>query len=83
MRICPRCKTKMIDKYGLTGYGNGSTGLCLVERSSLFTKGVIPIRAAVCPDCGEVSLYIGGSGLQYLQEELRKKALEDDEDFII
>ncbi|MBR4992592.1 MAG: nucleic acid-binding protein [Clostridia bacterium] len=55
MRNCLRCNTEMLEDAALQDRGRvvltGGLG-----NFGLFDK--FPVKAAVCPNCGEVSLYI-------------------------
>lgn len=49
MRKCVRCGAEMMEDYGITsGYG-------IVVRKGL---SAVKPKAAVCPRCGEVSIYV-------------------------
>lgn len=57
MRKCVRCGAAMEEDYKLTGgYGN-------VIRKKGNIKACYP-KAALCPRCGEISLYVEGDNLE-------------------
>ena len=57
MRSCLRCQTEMKDGFDLQVEG-GAFGIRLVTKGRVFPKQVGKPKAAVCPNCGELSLYI-------------------------
>ena len=56
MRKCPQCQTEMVEDLRIRNTGD-ACGL-VVTHPGLFGKLVGKVKAAVCPSCGEVSLYI-------------------------
>ena len=57
MRKCVRCGAEMEEDFSLSGgYGN-------VIRRKGTTKAVYP-KAAVCPECGEITLYADVENLE-------------------
>ena len=52
MRKCIRCNCEMKEEYGL------KISVILSKGQGTFSKDLGKIKAAVCPYCGEVSLYI-------------------------
>ena len=56
MRKCIRCKTEMVEnldvKVDMQGYG------IKITRDGVFGDTVQKPKVAVCPNCGEISLYI-------------------------
>ena len=58
MRKCLRCGAEMEEGYALGG-GFGNT----IRKKGLSTKAAYP-KAAVCPECGEVSIYLDGKKLE-------------------
>ena len=62
MRRCVRCGAEMEEGFTYTGgYGN------VLRRKGLSTKAVVPL-AAVCPACGEISLYVDSEKLDKLKK---------------
>ena len=57
MRKCIRCGAEMTEECAVRQSDN-ACGLVVTESSRLFAKNIGKLRAAVCPECGEVSLYI-------------------------
>ena len=57
MRKCLRCGTTMEENLRIEVQRDGGR-LDLITRSSIFFKSVGIPKAAVCPSCGEVSLYV-------------------------
>ena len=59
MRTCNRCNTEMIEDLGISIEGSRyRVNLVDDERKILFRKTLGRIKAAVCPKCGEISLYV-------------------------
>ncbi|MEA4967004.1 MAG: hypothetical protein VB048_02655 [Bacteroidaceae bacterium] len=61
MRKCLRCKTVMKDGYGLSisSLFAGVANVKLSDSTNAFSsKDLDKIQVAVCPNCGEISLYI-------------------------
>ncbi len=56
MRKCHRCNTEMIEEYGLkiSSINTGVASVMLSKGQGVFTS---ELGNAVCPKCGEVSLY--------------------------
>ena len=60
MRKCVRCGEEMEEDFVLTsGHGN------VIRKKGLGGKAVCP-KAAVCPKCGEVSVYVDDEQLKKL-----------------
>ena len=59
MRICIRCGTEMKEGYSLQISNLTAMGvLQLVEGKSVFSSKILGrVKTAVCPKCGEISLY--------------------------
>lgn len=59
MQKCHRCNTEMIEEYGVKISSiNAGVALVLLSKGlGVFTNEFGKIKAAVCPKCGEVSLY--------------------------
>lgn len=63
MRTCVRCQTEMIEncdiKIEATGYG-----LTVANRTTrVFAGRIGKPKVAICPNCGEISLYIENTSL--------------------
>lgn len=56
MRKCLRCGKEMIEGYTIREESEAAE-IQLVESEELLAKRIQP-KVAVCPDCGEVSVYI-------------------------
>lgn len=56
MRNCPQCQTEMVEDLRIRSTGDAN-GL-VVTNPGFFGKSLGKVKAAVCPNCGEVSLYI-------------------------
>ncbi len=60
MRKCLRCGAEMEEGFKFTGgFGN------VIRKKGLSAKAVYP-EAAVCPKCGEISIYVGEEKLDKL-----------------
>lgn len=59
MRKCHRCNTEMLEEYGLkiSSINAGVAPVLLSKGQGVFADEFGKIKAAVCPKCGEVSLY--------------------------
>lgn len=60
MRECIRCKTEMIENYGLKieSFSAGVAPVRLSKGQGVLSDAVDKVKVAVCPNCGELSLYI-------------------------
>lgn len=56
MRTCLRCGKEMIEGYTIREESEAAQ-IQLVESEALLAKRIQP-KVAVCPDCGEVSVYV-------------------------
>ncbi len=62
MRKCIRCGAEMEEDFTFTGsYGN------VIRKKGFTGKAVYP-KAAVCPKCGEVSIYVDDEKLEKLMK---------------
>ena len=57
MRMCKQCQKEMIGGFDIIVEG-GAYGIKISKGDGLFAKKLAKPRAAICPECGEVSLYI-------------------------
>ncbi len=60
MRKCVRCGEKMEEDFKLSG-GTGN----VIRKKGFGGKAVCP-KAAVCPKCGEISIYVDDEQLEKL-----------------
>lgn len=56
MRQCIRCKAEMVEDLILRA--GGDAGNVIVSTNKFFGKSFGKVHAAVCPECGEISIYI-------------------------
>lgn len=62
MRKCIRCGAEMEEDFVFTGgFGN------VIRKKGFSAKAVYP-KAAVCPECGEISIYVDGEKLEKLKK---------------
>ncbi|QNO14177.1 nucleic acid-binding protein [Alkalicella caledoniensis] len=57
MRTCHRCDTEMIEDFDVKVEG-GAYGIKIAKGTGVFAKRIGKPKVAVCPNCGEISLYI-------------------------
>ncbi|MGF7057460.1 hypothetical protein [Brassicibacter mesophilus] len=57
MRICPQCKCEMIEGFDVKVEGAGY-GIKIATGTGIFANRIEKPKVAVCPKCGEISLYI-------------------------
>lgn len=57
MRTCRQCQSEMVEGFGVkvqrTGYG-----IQITRGTGFFSKRMEKPRVAICPNCGEVSMYL-------------------------
>lgn len=56
MRKCPRCNTIMKDNFDIKVEG-GAYGL-KITKQGIFKDNLGKVKAAVCPNCGHIELYL-------------------------
>ena len=56
MRQCIRCKAEMVENLILRN--GGDAGNVIVTTNRFFGKTMGKALAAVCPECGEISIYL-------------------------
>ena len=56
MRECIRCKTEMVENLNIRDSGQCTS--IIIHTKGLFGKTLGKVKAAVCPNCGEISLYL-------------------------
>jgi len=57
MRQCIRCGAEMVEGCGVR-QADSASGVVIMESEKFFARQIGKLKAAVCPKCGEVSLYI-------------------------
>lgn len=57
MRYCPQCKTEMLEDYSIKVEG-GAYGVQVAKGDKFLGGRLEAPKVAICPKCGEVSLYI-------------------------
>ena len=58
MRQCTRCKTEMVDNYSLKASNISAIATILLAKGNgILSNELGKIKVAVCPNCGELSLY--------------------------
>lgn len=57
MRKCLRCQTEMLEDYDIKVQGGGY-GITITDSEKIFAARLGKPKVAVCPNCGEVSVYI-------------------------
>lgn len=57
MRVCVRCQSEMIEGCDLKVQGAGY-GVILASSEKIFANRLGKPKVAICPKCGEVSIYI-------------------------
>ena len=58
MRICIRCGTEMKEDCTIKIQGAGYGIVMSTEKNKLFKGRIGEPNVAICPECGEVSIYI-------------------------
>jgi len=61
MRICRQCQSEMIEGFDVKVEGAGY-GIKIAKGNGIFAKRIEKPKVAVCPKCGEISLYIENLG---------------------
>ncbi len=56
MRECIRCKTEMIEDLIIRDTGDATR--LVITNNKFFAKNLGKVKAAVCPQCGEISIYL-------------------------
>lgn len=57
MRICKHCQSDMIEGFDIKVEG-GAYGIVIAKSDAVFAKRLGKPNVAICPKCGELSLYI-------------------------
>ncbi len=61
MRTCHRCKKEMVEGFDIKVEGAGY-GIKVSSGESMFSKRIEKPKVAICPECGEISLYVSNVG---------------------
>ena len=56
MRYCIRCKAEMVEDLIIRDAGDATR--IIVTNDKFFGKTLGKVRAAACPECGEISIYL-------------------------
>ena len=56
MRECIRCKTEMVEDLIVRDSDDASR--LVITTDKFFAKTLGKVKAAVCPNCGEISIYL-------------------------
>lgn len=62
MRKCTRCDTVMNEQFYLRIHGK-EYGLIISKNNSIFSKKIATPKIAICPNCGEISMYIDNADI--------------------
>ncbi|HSR03432.1 MAG TPA: nucleic acid-binding protein [Proteiniclasticum sp.] len=57
MRICPQCRKEMVEGFDIKVEG-GAYGIKITRGTGVFAGRIEKPKVAICPECGEVSMYI-------------------------
>ncbi|MBB6216455.1 hypothetical protein HNQ80_002557 [Anaerosolibacter carboniphilus] len=57
MRICRQCQCEMVEGFDVKVEGAGY-GIKIAEGIGIFANRIEKPKVAICPECGEISLYI-------------------------
>lgn len=63
MRICPQCQTEMIEGFDIK-VENAGYGIKISKGTGIRAKRLEKPKVAICPKCGEISMYVGNSKLK-------------------
>lgn len=58
MRKCIRCGTAMMENYDIKIEGAGYGIVMATDDKKLFPKRIGKPKVAICPHCGEISIYM-------------------------
>ena len=58
MRKCYRCATEMVEGFEIQVPSELFGAVKIIDGAGLFAKVIAKPKVAICPECGEVSLYI-------------------------
>jgi len=65
MRKCHRCDIEMVEGFNIK-VENGGYGIKICNSKGILAKKIEKPKAAICPKCGEISLYIENT--EYISE---------------
>lgn len=57
IRICRQCQYEMVEGFDVKVEGAGY-GIKIAKDTGIFAKRIEKPKVAICPKCGEISLYI-------------------------
>lgn len=57
MRVCYRCSIEMVEGFDIKVEG-GAYGIKISDGTGIFAKRIEKPKVTICPECGEISLYI-------------------------
>ena len=57
MRICRQCECEMVEGFDIKVEGAGY-GIKIASGTGIFANRIEKPKVAICPKCGEISLYI-------------------------
>lgn len=57
MRTCKQCDSEIVNGFDIKVDGT-SYGIKITKNSTIFSERIEKPKVAICPKCGEVSLYI-------------------------
>ncbi|GAA0071151.1 hypothetical protein UT300003_26750 [Clostridium sardiniense] len=58
MRACIRCKSEMVEGFDFKIDGVFNTGIRISASKNCFSDRIEKPKVAICPKCGEISLYV-------------------------
>lgn len=61
MRICRHCQCEMTEGFDIKVEG-ASYGIKIASGTGIFAERIEKPKVAICPQCGEISLYIEHTG---------------------
>ena len=61
MRACHRCNKDMLEGFDIKVEGAGY-GIKVSSGEGMFAKRIEKPKVAICPECGEVSIYVSNVG---------------------
>lgn len=70
MRICRQCQCEMIEGFDVKVEGV-FYGIEIANNTRLFSKTIEKPKVAICPNCGEISLYV--VNIDEIKKKLKNK----------
>lgn len=58
MRKCIRCQSEMVENCSIKIEGVGNSIIMVTDDKRLFSNRIGKPKVAICPNCGEVSIYV-------------------------